>query len=103
MKTTTFSNTPSLKHLTVLRGSLITLRRRCAKPNCHCAKGNPHESPALSFSQAAKTRILTLTASEVPIVRRALKEYRRSQGRLTKEADRGLRLLERYLKLARRH
>ena len=23
----------------MLRGSLVTLRRRCGKPNCHCADG----------------------------------------------------------------
>lgn len=37
-----------------LRGSLITLRRRCGKPNCHCATGQPHSTPARSFSHNVK-------------------------------------------------
>jgi predicted nucleotidyltransferase len=34
----------------LLRGTLITFRRKCGKAGCHCAgkKGTPHESPALS-------------------------------------------------------
>ena len=29
----------------VLRGTLTTFRRRCGKPSCRCATGEPHESP----------------------------------------------------------
>jgi len=29
----------------LLRGSLITLSRRCGKPNCHCRDGEPHPPP----------------------------------------------------------
>ena len=85
----------------LLRGSLIVLRRRCGKTTCHCAKGQPHATPALSFSQKGKTRILTLTPKEVPAVRRALQHYHQAQDRLGQEADQGLRILERYLKQAR--
>jgi hypothetical protein len=46
----------------VLPGSLITLRRKCGKANCRCASGTPHETPALSYSVAGRTRILTLSA-----------------------------------------
>lgn len=101
MKTTSLCAAGSLETLTALRGSLITLRRRCGKPTCHCAQGQPHESPALSFSQKGKTRILTLTAKEVPTVRRALRRYHRAQDQLAQEADQGLRILERYLKRGR--
>lgn len=92
----------SLDAITSLRGSLILLRRRCGKPNCHCAKGRPHTTPALSFSQKGKTRILTLSPAELPAVRRALSHYRHAQARSDKEAARGLRLLERYLQAARK-
>jgi hypothetical protein len=33
----------------VLRGSLITLRRKCGRPGCRCARGALHETPALSL------------------------------------------------------
>jgi len=91
----------SLDAITSLRGSLIVLRRRCGKPNCHCAKGQPHTTPALSFSQNGKTRILTLTKAELPAVRRALLHHRQALARSDKEAAKGLRLLERYLQSAR--
>jgi len=92
----------SLDAITSLRGSLIVLRRRCGKPNCHCAKGQPHTTPALSFSQKGKTRILTLTQDELPVVRRALQQYKQAQARSDSEAAQGLRLLERYLRGARK-
>jgi hypothetical protein len=44
----------------MLRGSLIVLRRRCGKPGCRCATGEPHATPALSYSGEGKTRMLTL-------------------------------------------
>ena len=34
----------------VLRGSLVVLKRKCGKSNCRCAKGEPHQTPALSYS-----------------------------------------------------
>ena len=101
-------NTPSRPHPThstaaalLLRGSLITLRRRCGKPSCHCARGQPHSSPALSFSTQGKTRILTLTPDLVAEVRRALQHYRRQQQSLERQADAGLRHLARRLQKAR--
>ena len=92
----------SLDAITSLRGSLILLRRRCGKPNCHCAQGQPHTTPALSFSQKGKTRILTLTQAELPSVRRALRHYHHAQAQSDRQAAQGLRLLERYLRSARK-
>jgi Family of unknown function (DUF6788) len=33
----------------LLPGSMYTLRRKCGKPNCHCARGALHESTILSY------------------------------------------------------
>lgn len=85
----------------LLRGSLITLRRRCGKPSCRCAQGQPHCSPALSFSAQGKTRILTLTSDLLPEVRAALQRYRRQQEGLEHQAEAGLRQLARRLQQAR--
>lgn len=70
----------------VLPGSLITLRRKCGKPGCRCATGALHESPALSYSVAGKTKMLTLSAEEVPAVRRAVTRYRKAVHDLESEA-----------------
>lgn len=86
----------------LLRGSLITLRRRCGKASCHCARGEPHCSPALSFSSKGKTNILTLTPDLLQEVRLALQQYRRQQQSLERQAEAGLRQLARRLQQARK-
>lgn len=91
------SSIPSL-----LRGSLICLRRKCGKSNCRCCDGKPHATPALSYSQRGKTKILTLPPGQIPKVRVALKRYRQSQQRLERQADAGLRQLARRLRQTRK-
>lgn len=93
--------TESVSAPLLLRGSLITLRRRCGKRSCHCARGQPHCSPALSFSTKGKTSILTLTPDLLQEVRAALGRYRRQQQSLEREAESGLRRLARLLQQAR--
>jgi len=57
----------------MLRGSLVTLRRRCGKPGCHCAQGEQrHEAPALSYSERGRTRVVMLAESDVAAVAAAL-------------------------------
>lgn len=70
----------------VLPGSLITLRRKCGKPSCHCATGAAHETPALSYSVAGRTKMLTLSAEEVPAVAAAVARYRKAVKALEAEA-----------------
>jgi len=95
-------STPSTSDPLLLRGSLITLRRRCGKRSCHCAGGQPHCSPALSFSTQGKTSILTLTPDLLQEVRWALRRYRRRQLSLERQAEAGLRQLARRLQQARK-
>ena len=85
----------------LLRGSLITLRRRCGKRSCRCARGQPHCSPALSVSTKGKTNILTLTPDLLQEVRGALRRYRHQQQSLERQAEAGLRQLARRLQQAR--
>lgn len=83
--------------LLVLRGSLIVLRRRCGTATCRCATGDPHESPALSYSEAGKTRILTLRPEDVAEVRAALNRYKKPIAVLDRQAQAGLTQLRRRL------
>lgn len=71
----------------VLPGSLITLRRKCGKPNCRCVGGEPHETPALSYSVAGRTKMLTLRADEVAAVAVAVARYRNAVNALETEAQ----------------
>jgi hypothetical protein len=85
-------------NIELLRGSLITLRRRCGKKNCHCHRDQPHETPALSYSQAGKTRIRTLPGELVPAIRTAVQRYQRARAALEKQGNMGLRQLETHLR-----
>jgi hypothetical protein len=85
----------------VLRGSLIRLRRKCGKPNCHCAHGQLHGCPALSYSHRGKTKLLTLPQAQLPEIRAALKRYRQGVLELERQANAGLRSLARQLRQSR--
>ena len=85
----------------VLRGSLIRLRRKCGKPNCHCAQGQPHFCPALSYSLRGKTKLLTLPSPQVPKIRAALQRYRQGVLRWERQANAGLRRLAQQLRQKR--
>lgn len=77
----------------ILRGSLITLRRKCGTTTCHCLQGDPHETPALSYSLQGSTKMLTLRPQDVPGVRASLKRYQKRVRALEQEALAGIRAL----------
>src|SRR5664279_3353562 len=78
----------------MLRGSLVTLRRRCGKPSCHCAQGDQrHEAPALSYSEHGRTRVVILAESDVDAVTAALERYRAAKTELEEQASTGLAAL----------
>lgn len=74
----------------VLRGTLTTFRRRCGKPSCRCATGEPHESPALTFTEEGRTKTITLSGSEVKEVAAAVARYQEARAELDAQADAGL-------------
>jgi hypothetical protein len=74
----------------VLRGTVITFRRRCGKANCRCATGDPHESPALVFTEAGRTKTVTLTDAEVAQVAAAVARYHQAKAELERAADAGV-------------
>src|SRR5674536_277171 len=74
----------------MVRGSVVTHRRRCGKPNCRCATGEElHESTVLSYSEAGRTRFVMLPAGEVAAVRAAVERYRAAQAKLAADGDAG--------------
>ena len=77
----------------VLHGTLTTFRRRCGKPACRCALGEPHESPALTYTEEGRTKTLTLNAKEVAEVRAALARYEAAKEGLEREARDGIATL----------
>lgn len=74
----------------MLRGSLITIRRRCGKPTCRCADGTVlHESPALSVSVSGRSVTVSLRTAEVPAVAAALIRYQPARDALKTQANAG--------------
>lgn len=75
----------------MVRGTVLTHRRRCGKANCRCADGeNLHESVVLSYSQGSKTRFVMLPAAEVAAVRAATERFRSAKARLDAKGEQGL-------------
>lgn len=74
----------------VLHGTLITFRRRCGKPTCRCATGEPHESPALTVTEEGRTKTITLSGAEVAEVTAALARYEAARADLEAQAEAGL-------------
>jgi len=77
----------------VLHGTLTTFRRRCGKPACRCAVGEPHESPALTYTEGGRTKTLTLSAGEVEEVRAAIERYESARKELESAASEGIATL----------
>jgi len=85
----------------VLRGTLTTFRRRCGKLNCRCAAGEPHESPALTYSEGGRTKTITLSGAEVAEVAAALARFERAKAELDQAANAGIAVLRSRRAVAR--
>lgn len=78
----------------MVRGSVVTHRRRCGKQACRCAGGEDlHESVVLSYSERGKTRFVMLPPGEIAAVRAAAEAYRAEKARLEGLAADGLAAL----------
>jgi len=79
--------------LLLLRGALVTFRRRCGKRSCRCADGEPHESPALTYTEGGRTKTMTLAGDEVAEVTAAVERYQRARAELDAAAEEGMAVL----------
>jgi hypothetical protein len=87
----------------MIRGSVVTHRRRCGKPTCRCAAGEaPHESTVLSYSEGGRTRFVMLPGAEVAAVRAAVERYSAARAKLDAQAETGRAALIARLGAARR-
>ncbi len=83
----------------IVRGSLITLKRKCGKRNCRCANGEPHETLALSYSLDGGTKMVTLRRKDIPRVKAALRLYQRASKQLEQQAIKGIGQLRREIRM----
>jgi len=89
---------PSNSKPLILRGSPIAFKRKCGKPTCRCAKGEPHESPALSCTIEGKSYTITLSKSDVPVVKAALARFDKQHDALEQACKDGLSRLQSLIK-----
>lgn len=74
----------------MLPGTVSTFRRRCGKTNCRCVAGEPHESPALVFTEGGRTKTVTLAGAEVAA---AVARYAQARAELEQQAAAGISAL----------
>ena len=83
----------------MLRGTVVTHRRRCGKLNCRCANGEVlHEQVILSYSLESRARSVTLPQELVDPVRAATNRYRSARQQLEAQGNAGLEALIGQLK-----
>jgi hypothetical protein len=60
----------------LVKGSVYDLKTRCGKPSCVCAQGQRHSAMVVSWSQAGRTKILTVQPGDLDRLIRLTGEYR---------------------------
>jgi hypothetical protein len=70
----------------LLRGTLSERSSKCGKPNCHCAKGELHQSVYLVQSHAGKLRQICVPKAWRERVRQSVADYQEMQ-RLIEEVS----------------
>jgi hypothetical protein len=61
----------------LIPGSLYTLRRKCGKSNCHCNRGELHESTVLSYRGQGRPRNISPPLGQLESLRTMTQDYRR--------------------------
>jgi hypothetical protein len=85
-------------------GSLVTVRRRCGKPTCHCTRGQGHLTTYLSTKRDGATHMLYIPAPARAVVASQAQAYRRlrkHRASLAKLSHQALVLIDQYEKTLR--
>jgi hypothetical protein len=80
----------------LLRGSFVTLHRKCGKPSCHCADGDGHPGKYLSIKEGGRTRLIYVGAGDELRVAEGVarqRAFRQSRAELVRLSDLVLQLL----------
>ena len=69
----------------MVKGTVYEQRRKCGKPNCSCASGEPHRSMMLSRSEDGHTKLLTIPSGHLKdfqVLTERYQKFRRARARL---------------------
>lgn len=61
----------------LVKGNVYELARKCGKVNCICTRGELHRRMVLTWSEAGKSRLLSIPAERVAEVKQKSEEYLR--------------------------
>jgi hypothetical protein len=88
----------------MVKGTVYELRRKCGKPNCACAVGEPHRSMMLSRSEEGRTKLRAIPTGhlkELEVLTERYQRFRRARARLGQIYKKMLELID-QLEAARR-
>jgi len=88
----------------MIKGAVYEQRRKCGKPTCYCASGEPHSSMMLSRSERGRTKLMKVPAGKLKdfqVLTERYQKFRRARARLGQIYKEMIRLVD-QLEEARR-
>jgi hypothetical protein len=61
----------------LVKGTVYEQRRKCGKPTCRCASGEPHSSMILSRSEDSRTRLMAVRRRHLKDLQLLTERYQR--------------------------
>ncbi len=94
-----------LKELAACRpfvaASLCQVNRRCGKPGCRCARGQPHRAHVLTYKVKGKTRAVHVPKDLLSEVQEWVKEYKRIKALIRQVSCHSLAILHHHVPASR--
>ncbi len=81
--------------------SLVTIRRRCGQPNCHCASGEGHPATILSFKEDGKPRTAYVPVDKIEEVKQWVENYKELKELIKEISLLNIQILRLHVKLKR--
>jgi hypothetical protein len=69
----------------LVKGTVYEQRRKCGKPACRCANGEPHSSMILSRSEGGRTKLTVIPTGhlkDLQVLTERYQRFRRARARL---------------------
>ena len=86
----------------VLAASLVTIRRRCGHPGCHCAQGHGHPAWYLTCKVQGKTKTVYVPQDLLADVRLWIQEHKRLKTLLQEISQLTLARIQTHVRTQRR-
>lgn len=81
----------------MIKGTVYEQRRKCGKPNCSCADGEPHRSMVLSRSENGRTKLKTIPSGHLKdfqVLTERYQKFRRARARLGQISKMMIKLID---------